>query len=261
MLWAETSTPLTIAPVTIDTSNGIATAWTDFAPYTIASGFSATCKSFNADFWRVEITFTGTAVNWMFYVVPAGTTNPTQSTGSVDPAVQGSAVFYGAQVELGSFASSYIPTTTATVTRAADANRYDSSINYTLVGSAYAEISLDSAIATNNRLISMMTGNGYPIYFKIGSSKFGIWDGVTEVPFGTVISSYPSSGNKVASSWGDSTQGGSSNGTVVTSGAFDGSMGTSNSIDFGFNGAWGNIKNVAIWNKKLPDSALQDITE
>lgn len=108
------------AMATVDTNNGVATAWTSTALGTTASGVSARCSSYNASFWRVELTWTATATAWFFYVFPALTTNATQSTGVLDVAAQGSAVFYGAQVELGSFASSYIATTTIAVARNAD---------------------------------------------------------------------------------------------------------------------------------------------
>ena len=111
-----------IAPVTVDTSNGIATAWTSYnaGGIPIASGFTASCESANANFWRVQFTFTGTAVGWVFRFYPAATTNATQSTGLPSATVTGSAVIYGAQVELGSKATSYIPTTTGSATRNAD---------------------------------------------------------------------------------------------------------------------------------------------
>jgi hypothetical protein len=105
---------------TIDTSNGIATNWTAYTAFTMAAASSATIVSFNADYWRVTMTRTGTAASYAHDVIPAGTTNPTQSTGVVDATAQGSAVFYGFQEELGSVATSYIPTTTTSVTRNAD---------------------------------------------------------------------------------------------------------------------------------------------
>ena len=112
------------APITIDTSNGVATVWTAYTGFTMLSGRSATVTSHNADYWRVTSTFTATAATYRMSMFPAGTTNPIQSTGVEDITAQGSAVFYGAQVELGSFATPYIPTTTIAVARNADVLTY-----------------------------------------------------------------------------------------------------------------------------------------
>lgn len=108
-----------LAAATIDTSNGVATAFTAYTGFTGVNG-SATCVSHNDNFWRVALTFTGTAALWRLDIYTAGTTNATQSTGNVDVTAQGSAVFYGAQVELGSYATAYQATTTAAVTRNKD---------------------------------------------------------------------------------------------------------------------------------------------
>lgn len=107
----------TIALATIDTTNGVATAWTAYTGFTMLAGIGATCTSHNFEYWRVSLKATGTAASYNFNLIPAGTTNATQSTGLLDIAAQGSAVFYGAQVELGSVATYYIPTTTTSATR------------------------------------------------------------------------------------------------------------------------------------------------
>jgi hypothetical protein len=257
------TTGTTIAPVTIDTSNGIATAWTAYTGYTIASGFSATCKSFNNDYWRVEFTFTGAASGWTFYVAPAGTTNPTQSTGIIDSAAQGSAVFYGAQVELGSFASSYIPTTTASVTRVADVNTVPKTGIYSDVsGSTYCEAKVDSSTLTYARIIS---GTEYGVMLCVGASITMVtsFDNTTASWASSPSTPLDTAQRKCASAWGNSFQNCALSGTVGADAAYDGSFDISvvaivSNTPYPY---FGNIKNVAIWNKKLPDSALQDITE
>lgn len=75
------------------------------------------------DYWRFQVSLanngTGnTALQVAIY--PATGTNSGDNPGGDDAAAQGSAVIYGAQLEKTSFASSYIPTTTASVTRNAD---------------------------------------------------------------------------------------------------------------------------------------------
>jgi hypothetical protein len=112
------------AACTIDTNDGVATAWTAMTGFTMASGVSASCVSYNADYWRVALTKTGTAASHRVELFPAVTSNATQSAGAFSAAITGSAVFYGAQVELGSFATPYIPTTTVAVARNADVLTY-----------------------------------------------------------------------------------------------------------------------------------------
>lgn len=143
MLIAFLAATTGLAAVTIDTSNGVATAWTAYTGFTGITG-TATCTSYNANYWRVSLTFTGTAAAWSFGIYPAGTTNPTQSTGALDAAAQGSAVLYGAQVELGSSASTYIATTTAAVTRAADVDATPTASNILAAASTvYLEFTPD----------------------------------------------------------------------------------------------------------------------
>ena len=113
-----------IALCTVDTSNGVATAWTAYTGLTIAAGLVARCRSYNSLFWLVEITYTATANAWQLALIPAATAIASQSTGVIDLASQGSAVFYGAQTELGAFAGPYIPTTTVAVARNADVLTY-----------------------------------------------------------------------------------------------------------------------------------------
>jgi hypothetical protein len=70
------------------------------------------------DYWRVITTFTDNQSNLVctFILYPAISTNGT----SINSNAQGSNIFWGAQLEAGSYATSYIPTTSASVTRNAD---------------------------------------------------------------------------------------------------------------------------------------------
>jgi hypothetical protein len=123
-LWFLDAAVTAILPCTIDTTNGTATVWTAYTGLAVMAGGSARCTSYNANYWCVELTGTGTAANWTVRFGPALTTNPTQSTGIFDVAAQGSHVFYGAMVNLGAFAGPYVPTTTVAVARNADVLTY-----------------------------------------------------------------------------------------------------------------------------------------
>ena len=125
VLWMIDAGSTTISLCTADTNNGVATVWTaNGFGLAMMAGASARCSSYNDNYWRFELTATGTAVAYNFKFGPALTTTANQSSGTFSAATTGSAVFYGAQVELGSSATSYIPTTTTAVARNADALTY-----------------------------------------------------------------------------------------------------------------------------------------
>jgi hypothetical protein len=110
------------------------------------------------DYWRVIVTFTdnqsNTGCTIIFY--PAISSNGT----SIDQNAQGSNVFWGAQLETGSVATSYIPTVAAAATRNADV------INKTAVsgligqteGTVYAEFNV-SAIGAEGYVIRVGTAS------------------------------------------------------------------------------------------------------
>ena len=125
VLWMIDAGTTTTSLCTADTNNGVATVWTaNGFGLAMMAGASARCSSYNDNYWRFELTATGTAVAYNFKFGPALTTTANQSSGTFSAATTGSAVFYGAQVELGSSATSYIPTTTTAVARNADALTY-----------------------------------------------------------------------------------------------------------------------------------------
>ena len=121
VLWMIDAGTTTTSLCTADTNNGVATVWTaNGFGLAMMAGASARCSSYNDNYWRFELTATGTAVAYNFKFGPALATTANQSSGTFSAATTGSAVFYGAQVELGSFATPYQPTTTVAVARNKD---------------------------------------------------------------------------------------------------------------------------------------------
>jgi hypothetical protein len=83
---------------------------------------------------------------------------------------------WGAQVELGGFASSYVPTTSAAVARSADVLTYTAGVSYGL--SLWAEFVPNAAIVTqsvlfasdgtsNNEAAIRLNTGGNPTYFSV----------------------------------------------------------------------------------------------
>jgi hypothetical protein len=254
-----------VSTITIDTNNGVATPWTAYTGATIVP-CTAVVTSFNADYWRVAFTFTATAVAWAFTVYVAATTNATQSTGTLDVTVTGSAVFYGAQIELGSSASSLINTTTAAVTRAADVLTYPSAGNLTDAnGSAYCEYS-SSVVDGNYGTALSGTGSGAGrMITHFAATSCAINDGTSELPK-TGLAAINTGTRKRASTWSAAPQLKVTGDGLspTTFGAYDGVIAPT-SIAIGHRGSFGEhingpIRNVRIWQRALSSSELQAIT-
>jgi hypothetical protein len=82
------------------------------------NSYSATLTSFNSDYWRLTLTTQDNQSNTSYQLLyyPAISLDGTTVTSTAT----GSATFWGGQFELGGYATSYIPTTSTTITRNAD---------------------------------------------------------------------------------------------------------------------------------------------
>jgi hypothetical protein len=226
-------------------------------------GFSATMTSVGNGWYRCTATMTAQST-----ATVAGHTRIRQSSPGND--VSGF-YFWGAQLEAGSFASSYIPTTTASVTRNADVLTYPTAGNVDgTKGTAYAEVAPEMTILAgttrgygNNIIIDFNSGSAHPLQYY--NSTLYVADGTNAVTT-PAWSPVKNTQYKISSSWGGSSLKGFLNGVLGTPVSFDGNMNNGSSFciatyvsdtDYSWNGT---IRNVKIWKKALTDSQLTNMT-
>jgi hypothetical protein len=179
-------------------------------------------------------------------------------------------IAWGGQIEAGAFATSYIPTTTASVTRNADVLTYAISGNaLTSAGSAYAEVNIGTLPSggPNPRIIgSDISPFGAPLC--IASSPSGqprIYDGNTfsDNSLAAITAGVTA---KLASSWTGSASKAFASGVAGASQAFDGGLfDTSTLLVIGVRSGPGDsingtVKNIRIWTRALADSQLVSLT-
>lgn len=169
---------------------------------------------------------------------------------------------WGAQLEAGSFATSYIPTVASQVTRAADSasmtgTNFSSWYNVGQ-GSFYVDENIQwNATDTTTRLIGTLTttsGVGYVFYKNSLDTNIRSYDGTnilnTPLVFGA---------NKFISAYGGATKYLCANAGTVVSGAYNSSWATASAFGFG-NSNCATIKRIAYYPKALTSTQLQAIT-
>lgn len=201
-----------------------------------------------------------------WYRVVFNTTNASFYIGASSGA-NGSNYFslWGVQVENGTFVTSYIPTTTASVTRAADVAQLTGSALTTLQGTQATLIAEANQIAAGLRyLISARKSSGgtfgdyYSLLSAISVMRVGSVDqaNMTYSPAPTTTSNY-----RAAFAWQTNSFGAvANNGTVQT----DTSGSVVSGIDGGYLGYYldgtylnGWIASLALYNTRLPDAILK----
>lgn len=206
---------------------------------------------------------------WRFSVTVTCTTNAGDRTQLVctDTGDGTSGILlWGAQVENAAFASTYIPTTTAAVTRNADVLTYTFAGNASAtVGTMYAEISTLWSGNSSGTNIVVNTGATSSLYIASGQAVTTIScnDGPTAVTK-TGLSSVATAIRKRASSFGAAGQLLTGDGATVQTGTFDGAI-ANTAIAIGCTTSsalqlFGTIRNARIWTTQFSASQLQAIT-
>jgi hypothetical protein len=167
------------AGCTIDTNAGTATAWASFTGSTMLTQ-SVTTEDFG-DAFRVKLTFTAANAEAHFFSLVPAAHSSVSATGDFDVTVQGSAIFERVQLEVGSAASSYIPTFASTVTRAADNIRLAvTAFPYDATDFMwYAKVYMPQ-VSTNGRLIGASTATA-PIFMSATPTYIGSWNGAQQL--------------------------------------------------------------------------------
>ena len=223
--------------------------------------------NFNTDFWRVwYTTANNTTGNTALRRIVWSAYN-SDGTQTASNAATGTNVWFGSQLEAGTYPSSYIPTTTASVTRNADDLQYVVSGNISqAIGWFYAEVITDFGNVSFANGVAGMGSAGRLAYFSASSSpdSFRTFDGTVDLVSPTVATFNNSTG-KLASTWGGSTMLNTARGATPLSGAFDGTMGAGAVLYIGSYGTagnelFGNVGNVRIGTNKLSSAQLQAMT-
>ena len=226
-----------------------------------ASGHTITTQNVGNGWWRVTVTYTYPAVTGRLYI---GFYKNSGST-SYTPTVIGADYIYvfGAQVEAGAFVTSYIPTTSAAVTRVADIVKL-SGAALTAAGAAIGSAVMQTtalldATAGTVRLLLGSSLSRRLIYLNSNTAASS-YDG-SAISSATIggAGSWTGSAVRTALGWGPASASiVANNGTLATGATALGSAATVylGSIN-GTSNIDGWIASMAIYNQRLPDATLQ----
>lgn len=225
---------------------------------TVNSGLTASMVSVGNGWYRCSAKKTISSTSIILRVYPSALDGVATTAGDGTSGIY----VWGAQLEQASFASSYIPTTSATVTRNGDVLTYPQNADGTK-GASFADIRTQWTGQNNKGGRVLSVGSSRPaLFFDATNGALSLNDGTSDRT-GNVFSG-SSSSQKIASKWGDSTSKTFISAVASSSLGFDGDMnvgviGVGNDSS-GANQLFGNVRNVKIWKKALTDTQLTNLT-
>jgi hypothetical protein len=256
--WIRLGSMLTGSSVYFDVTNGVVG--------TASAGYTGTITPAGNGWYRCSVTFTATAAVDLpgLYVSNSGSTVSFAGDGT------SGVLLWGAQLEAGSFATSYIPTVASTVTRSADvasmtgtnfSSWYNQSEGTFVVGSARLSVAALDGIsasaytdANNNIELFARTADNRLLVFNGGAAQVNLIDTgkvSAGVPFATAAA-------YALNNYALTTNGGTvltdTSATVPTAIALG--IGSRSSNLF-YNG---HIRQIAYYNTRLPNATLQTLT-
>jgi hypothetical protein len=229
---------------------------------TLGIGVSALIQNYGNGWYRCILTYTPTAtVNFNVQVRLADASGNTSYTGTGTSGLY----IFGAQLETGSVATSYIPTTAAAVTRNADVINLTGSVSGCIgqtEGTIYAEVNL-MANAAERRIISVTSGSEAQriIIWTLGTTLFVSFNAATSINLGA----FPIGALKIAVGYtisgGSTTYSISTNGAAVTTGTAAAGPTGLNQINLGTSatgtlGLNDRIRSAAIYTSRLSNAEL-----
>jgi hypothetical protein len=227
---------------------------------TAGTGNSASTQSLSNGWYRCRITAQATSTTTgdiATFLVVGGITYQGDGTSGV--------YIYGAQLEAGAFPTSYIPTTTAALTRNADVammtgTNFSDWFNGT-AGTVVTQTQMQWLYNQNGktRYISQLQGTtGLILYFNNNNQSPNIYDG-TNLTAGSNVSPLTNA-FKYAASWGSNLSACANAGNVNSSAAYSGTFTSATGITIGTD-LCGWIKNFYFYPQKLTSSELRSFTK
>ena len=251
--------------------NVSAGAWFDLtngSVGTIDAGVSATIQAVGNGWYRCAVTkTTGTGVSTSRQRIYTTNANNVFATGDGTSGI----LLWGAQLEAGAFPTSYIPTTTATVTRAADVasitgSNFSSWYNQT-EGTVFANYA-ERAFSATHQVASISNGTANErISFAINSSNVldvGVISGSVDT-FGGNTPTLTTQEYKIGFGYKSDNSGVSANGSAITVDSAV-TLPTVSQLDVGARAGTSQllnstIKRLTFWPIRLGSEILQRITQ
>jgi hypothetical protein len=238
----------------------------------VASGYTCSVEDFGNGWLRLIVTFTATAGTR--YVIWGG--SPDGSSTFYGGSTSISQTFYGYQLEAGSYATSYIPTTSATATRVADfaTTNNISSLFGSTEGSFFIEMTYDNTnpngaiplflksstnSAYNYATYLQFGGNTVQFYvYNSGSAQLSITSGAIFTTGQKLKIAFAYKNNDFAIYVNGSSIGSSTSGNISSSLAFI-DLGTYNQVPdtYRYNGA---ISEAVLFPTRLTNTQLAQLT-
>ena len=248
---------LTTGAVTIETAGGSPT------------NVSYSCQLLGNGWCRLIVTRDCPAGSIYFVCAVSNSATPSVWSGSALPSylgTTGSGIYvWGAQCELGAFASSYIPTTSASATRAADVvtAAAGNALGSAIRGASGSVVGfVGKSIGGPAQHISFMRFPGAAYLYVIDTASVGFFDdtaggGITKGGLDLTGGNF-----KIGAAWDSSGRSVAAKGNSDTSAT---ALTPANSSDVSmFSGGgvpgWTYVNRITVWGIRLSDTALQNLT-